>query len=175
MRTIIAILIILVVAACSSTPKTNVSQISVSEEAAPTSSSVPAATASFVPTQSIDVSSLTSEVQQLEKHSDYFDFDMYAIKPEYQEVIKKEAEFLIGHKNDHVTLEGNADERGTIEYNYELGDRRANAVRMSLVNLGVPSDQILMISYGKEKPRLLCHTEKCWKENRRVDFVYKLG
>ncbi len=72
-------------------------------------------------------------------------------------------------------MEGNADERGSAEYNLALGDRRANAVRKNLELLGIPTAQIKTLSFGEEKPRLLCHEEKCWQENRRDDFVHKLN
>lgn len=174
MKLFIAILSILIVASCSTTTKTNTSQILQPKENTATSSPS-VATSVPAPATRVVMDKLDSEIQQLEKQSDYFDFDKSAIKPEYLAVIKKEAEFLKDHRNDVVTLEGNADERGSIEYNYELGNRRANSVRNTLVSLGVPDTQIHMISYGKEKPRLMCHEEKCWKENRRVDFMHKLG
>ncbi|MGB8410375.1 MAG: OmpA family protein, partial [Gallionella sp.] len=86
----------------------------------------------------------------------------------------KQAAFLKAHNNDVVTIEGNCDERGSPEYNLALGDRRADAARKSLEILGVPETQIKVVSFGLEKPRLTCHEERCWKENRRDDFVHKL-
>lgn len=123
----------------------------------------------------MDLSRLTAEIQQLERQSDYFDYNKFAVKPEFQNVIQKEAEFIKGHKQDFVTLEGNADERGSDRYNMDLGNRRAAAVEKSLVMLGVSPAQIKVVSLGEEKPRLPCHQEKCWKENRRVDFVHQLN
>lgn len=128
-----------------------------------------------VSTVAMDLSRLTAEIQKLEKQSDYFDYNKFAVKPEYQSVIQKEAEFIKNHKQDFVTLEGNADERGSDKYNLDLGDKRAIAVEKSLVKLGVPATQIKVVSLGEEKPRLTCHQEKCWKENRRVDFVHQLN
>jgi peptidoglycan-associated lipoprotein len=71
-----------------------------------------------------------------------------------------------------IILAGNADERGSTAYNLALGSRRANAVKNSLIIMGVLKTQIKVISYGNSKPRLTCHEEKCWQQNRRVDFVY---
>ena len=118
---------------------------------------------------------LAAEAEALQKQSVYFDFDMFTIKPEYRDVVQLQAAFIKAHKNSIVTLEGNADERGSNEYNLALGDKRANAVRKNLELLGVPAAQIRSVSMGEEKPRLSCHEEKCWKENRRNDFIHKLN
>ena len=79
-------------------------------------------------------------------------------------------ELAIAFSNDHVTLQGNCDERGSRGYNLALGQRRADAVKQSMVLLGVPQERIETISFGKEKPRALCHEQTCWAENRRADF-----
>ena len=113
--------------------------------------------------------------QQLEKESVYFDFDKSEVKQEFQKVIKKQDDFLLANKNDTVTLEGNCDERGSTEYNLALGGRRAQSVSHQLQILGISKERINTVSNGEEKPRLTCHEEKCWKENRRVDFIHKLN
>lgn len=117
---------------------------------------------------------LAGQLQEMQKKSVYFDFDHYSIKPEYQGIIQQQAEFLKTNASS-VTLEGNSDERGSAEYNLALGDKRAHAVRKSLEILGVKSNQINVVSFGEEKPRSNCHEEKCWSENRRVDFNEKAG
>lgn len=161
----------LMVAACASSQKTNTSQAPQSNEKnASTVASTNASSAAQV-----ELNRLNDEIQQLQKQSDYFDYKKYAIKPQYQNVIRKEAEFIKAHKSDFITLEGNADERGNDTYNLTLGEKRAEAVQKSLLKYGVPAGQIKLVSLGKEKPRLTCHEEKCWKENRRVDFIHKLG
>ncbi len=126
-------------------------------------------------TAAMDLSRLTAEIQELEKRSDYFDYNKFAVKPEFQNILQKEAEFIKSHKQDFVTLEGNADERGSNKYNLDLGNKRAVAVEKKLMMLGVSPTQIKVVSLGEEKPRLTCHLEKCWKENRRVDFVHQLN
>jgi peptidoglycan-associated lipoprotein len=123
----------------------------------------------------IDLSKLTAEIQNLEKQSDYFDYNKFAVKAEYQNILRKEAEFIKSHKQDFVTLQGNADERGSEGYNLDLGNKRAVAVELSLQQMGVPATQIKVVSFGEDKPRLTCHLEKCWKENRRVDFAHQLN
>ena len=70
-----------------------------------------------------------------------------------------------------IRIEGNCDERGTVEYNLALGERRASAARDYLINLGVDSDRISIISYGKERPKYPEHNEGAWSKNRRDDFV----
>lgn len=116
-----------------------------------------------------------AEIRALQKLSIYFDYNKFSINPEYTEIIQRQASFISAHKNDMVTVEGNADERGSNEYNLALGDKRAHAVRKNLELLGVPATQIKAVSYGEEKPRLTCHEEKCWKENRRDDFIHRLN
>ena len=171
MKKLAVVLASLLIAACASTPKPVPPQ-----ESQPTDKNA----SSLVSTASISTAEMESrklaaEMQELQQRSIYFDFDKAVIKSEYQDVVLKQAEFIKTHKNDVVTLEGNCDERGSTEYNLALGDRRANAARKSLELLGVPASQIKTISLGEEKPRLTCHEEKCWKENRRDDFVHQLN
>lgn len=116
---------------------------------------------------SVGVDTLLRDIQS---KSIYFDFDQFAVKPEYEDVLLHKSKLLKSNSNVIVTLEGNADERGSSEYNLALGDKRANAVRKPLELLGVPANQIKAVSFGEEKPRLTCHEERCWSENRRVDF-----
>jgi len=101
----------------------------------------------------------------------YFDYDQYAIKPDGTSLIMERAKVAITYPKDHITVQGNCDERGSSEYNLALGQRRADEVKEQLVMLGVPAAQIETVSFGKERPRELCHQEKCWAENRRADFV----
>ena len=70
-----------------------------------------------------------------------------------------------------VQIEGHCDARGTIEYNVALGERRANSVKAYMVSLGIPSDRLSVISYGKEKPVETGDSESAWAKNRRANFV----
>jgi peptidoglycan-associated lipoprotein len=167
MKKIAVLLASLLIVACSSTQKTDSSQTSQASATNTTTASNPVTAA--VSETEVAARKLSAEL------SVYFDFDKYAVKPEFQDAIYKQANFIMVHENDVVTLEGNADERGSSEYNLALGHKRAMAVEKKLHALGVPEAQIRIVSFGKEKPRLLCHEEKCWKENRRVDFVHKLN
>lgn len=103
----------------------------------------------------------------------HFDFDRSNIKAEYQPVLKSNAAWLQDRSDTRVTIEGHCDERGSVEYNIALGDRRANSAKSYLRNLGVSADRMSTISYGKERPIASCHDESCWWQNRRAEFVAK--
>lgn len=169
MKKVSIVLASLLVAACASAVKTGSSLNS--QDGKNNQGAAEVATAAA----RVDLAKLNEEILKLEKQSDYFDYNQATIKPEYQAILKMEAEFLKRHQQDRVTLEGNADERGSEKYNLDLGARRAQAVEQRLVALGVPSVQIKTVSFGKDKPRLTCHAEKCWTENRRVDFDHQLN
>ncbi len=104
-------------------------------------------------------------------HSVYFDYDGFAVKPGANDLIIEHARLLTSYPGDRLTLQGNCDERGGREYNLALGQRRADAVKRKLVMLGAPEPKIETLSFGKEKPRELCHQESCWAQNRRADFL----
>ena len=81
------------------------------------------------------------------------------------------ANWLKQWSNTRITIEGHCDERGTAEYNLSLGERRANAVKAYLVELGVPGDRIVTVSKGKESPFCTESNEACWQQNRRGHFL----
>jgi peptidoglycan-associated lipoprotein len=101
----------------------------------------------------------------------YFDLDRADIRPDARVALEKTASFLKGYPNAKVIIEGHCDERGSTEYNLALGDRRANAVKQYLVNLGIPAANLSTVSYGKEKPFCRESNESCWQQNRRGHFV----
>ncbi|MFH1830515.1 MAG: peptidoglycan-associated lipoprotein Pal [Pseudomonadota bacterium] len=101
----------------------------------------------------------------------HFDFDRSFIKPEYEPVLKGNADWMRANGNTNVTIEGHCDERGSVEYNIALGDRRANSAKKYLTNLGIPTSRLSTISYGKERPLCTQHDESCWWQNRRDEFV----
>ncbi|HTY99786.1 MAG TPA: peptidoglycan-associated lipoprotein Pal [Rhodocyclaceae bacterium] len=106
------------------------------------------------------------------KRSVYFDYDEYVIKDEFKPLIEAHAKFLIRNPKLKMLIQGNADERGSREYNVALGQKRAEAVKKALILLGAAESQIEAVSLGKEKPRCEDHTEQCWSENRRGDMLY---
>jgi peptidoglycan-associated lipoprotein len=100
----------------------------------------------------------------------YFDFDKYNVRPGDAEILKRDYEWF-GSNSGRVRIEGNCDERGTVEYNLVLGQKRADAAKGYLVNLGVDASRLDTISYGKEKPVDPGHDEAAWAKNRRVHFA----
>ena len=102
----------------------------------------------------------------------YFDFNKSIIRPDQSTAITDNAKLANAFSNDYLTLQGKCDGRGSREYNLALGQRRANAVKRRLVQLGVPASHIEVISFGREKPRAQCRNETCWQESRRADVVH---
>ncbi len=82
--------------------------------------------------------------------------------------LARQAEWLKTHNKFSITVEGHCDERGTREYNIALGERRAEAVRRYLVNMGIDAERIGTISYGKERPAVIGNDEAAWQQNRRA-------
>jgi len=101
----------------------------------------------------------------------YFDFDKYNLRPEAMELLKVNAQALKDNPDVTVAIEGHCDERGTVEYNLALGERRANSARQYLVDLGIAAGRMRTISYGEERPADPGHNEGAWAKNRRADFV----
>ncbi len=102
----------------------------------------------------------------------YFDFDQYVIRGDAVSTLQENAQLLSAQYQDSsVLIEGHCDERGTMDYNLVLGERRAQAVKDYLVNLGVSSSRIQIVSYGKERPSCTGSEESCYQENRRGHVV----
>ncbi len=97
----------------------------------------------------------------------FFDFDKYDIKDAARGTLERQAAWLRANPSVTVTVEGHCDERGTREYNLALGARRAQAVKDYLVSLGIDASRVTTISYGKERPEQVGHTEAAWAQNRR--------
>ena len=101
-----------------------------------------------------------------------FDLDRTEISGEFDEMIACHAKFLTINTGHKLTLGGNADERGTREYNLGLGERRNNAVMDVLKAKGASGSQIEGVSYGEEQPTCSESNDSCWANNRRVEFTY---
>ena len=113
---------------------------------------------------------IRNEIREFEAESIYFDFDKSDLKPEARAILVKKADWLRTNTDYSVRIEGNCDERGTIEYNLALGERRALAAWKFLNALGISGDRMSTISYGEERPADPAHNPTAWAKNRRDDF-----
>lgn len=108
----------------------------------------------------------------LSKRNVFFDFDQYVVKDEFKPLIEAHARLLAANPGTKMLIQGNADERGSREYNLALGQKRAEAVKKALLLLGAKEEQVEAVSLGEEKPRCTGQTEECWAQNRRDDILY---
>jgi peptidoglycan-associated lipoprotein len=173
------VLLALTLSACGTTPDT---KATVEDRTGATATTATAAPARGVESTGLDGAGVAGSAlpgdprkdpaSPLSKRSVYFDFDSYVVKPEYRPMLEAHAGYLQSKRDARVILQGNADERGSREYNLALGQKRAEAVRKSLAVLGVSDAQMEAISFGEEKPRNEASTEEAYAENRRTDVVY---
>jgi len=105
----------------------------------------------------------------------YFAFDSWSISPEGAKYLEENAKWLHANPENSLTIEGHCDQRGTQDYNLVLGKKRAEAAREYLVNLGVQSHRINIVSYGKERPFCQNDNESCFQENRRNHMVVRIN
>ena len=110
-------------------------------------------------------------MKELQLPDIHFDFDKYNIKPEDQAILKTGAPAHLKYTNYKLVIEGDCDERGTVEYNLALGQKRADEAAQYLIDLGIGKERIKTISYGKERPLDPGHDEAAWAKNRRDHFV----
>lgn len=139
-----------------------------SKSAAPTTSAADAAAKA----EASRIAAAKAELAKV-KPSVYFDFDKFDIKPGYQATVTAFANYLKADTKARLLIEGNADERGTTEYNLALGQKRAEAVSKALGVLGIAANRVESISNGEEKPRVKGANEAAWAENRRADLIIK--
>ncbi|HCX33268.1 MAG TPA: peptidoglycan-associated lipoprotein Pal [Rhodocyclaceae bacterium] len=180
MPKLLIVAFVLALAGCKSTP-TGPEQAGAGVEerspgAAPAAQPVePSAVAKVTPAApsgDAGIAALKDPKNILSKRSVFFEFDSFAIKDEFKPLIEAHAKFLLSHSTIRMLIQGNADERGSREYNLALGQKRADAVKSVLMLLGVKESQIESVSLGEEKPRNPGHDDSAWAENRRVDLLY---
>jgi peptidoglycan-associated lipoprotein len=165
----------LILAACSSQPPAPEQSAAAVESRQPGAIPVEGTQVAPVQAGAIDeysLAQLKDPKSILSKRSVYFDFDQYVIKDEFRLLLESHGRFLNKNQQLKVLIQGNADERGSREYNLALGQKRAEAVKKSLLLLGGKEDQLEAVSLGEEKPRCTEQTEECWAENRRADMLY---
>lgn len=165
----ISVLLVSLLAACASNKPAEVAAPAAASEA-PAAAPVAEAAKEVAPatTDALDDASSI-----LAKRSAFFDFDKSAVKAEDKPAVQAHGQYLATHADRKVVVEGNADERGSSEYNLALGNRRAESVKKMLIVSGAKASQISTASFGEEKPRATGHNEAAWSQNRRADIVYK--
>ncbi|MEM9756773.1 MAG: peptidoglycan-associated lipoprotein Pal [Pseudomonadota bacterium] len=104
-----------------------------------------------------------------------FDVDVFTLDAANRAALDAQAEWLLANPEYIAVIEGHADEQGTQEYNFRLGERRANSVFDYLVSRGVSPDRLRTVSFGKERPLEICSEEACYRQNRRAVTVLTLG
>jgi len=135
----------------------------------------PADTAGTKPlvTKPVTGDPLTDPGNILSRRSIFFDYDSNLIKDEFKPIVTAHARYLQQNPSTRIRVEGNADDRGSREYNIALGQRRSEAVKQMMQLLGARADQVEPVSFGEEKPRCTEAAESCWSQNRRGDIVYQ--
>ncbi|MCE9660749.1 MAG: peptidoglycan-associated lipoprotein Pal [Burkholderiales bacterium] len=163
--------------ACSSTPvarpaesapASTVVQAPPARTGPSTASTGQVASASANVPSHLDPNSLLSR-----EHSVYFEFDDAVVAQEFRPLVERQAQYLVRNPSLAVAVQGNADERGSSEYNLALGQRRAQAVKSAMQLLGVKDAQVEAVSLGEEKPMATGHDDASWRQNRRADIVYR--
>jgi peptidoglycan-associated lipoprotein len=105
----------------------------------------------------------------------YFDYDQHSLRPDAVKALQADStelrDIIVQYPDYRLTIEGYCDERGSEAYNLALGDKRAESAKDYLVNVGIPSDQLTVKSFGKDKPICDEHDEACWQKNRRIHIV----
>ncbi|MFQ5604585.1 MAG: peptidoglycan-associated lipoprotein Pal [bacterium] len=101
----------------------------------------------------------------------YFDFDRSDLTPDAKATLSTNAYLMQENPEITVLIEGHCDERGTVDYNLALGERRALTAKNYLVSYGIDASRIRIISYGKERPADLGHNPQAWAKNRRAEFL----
>jgi peptidoglycan-associated lipoprotein len=180
-RVFLSILMAGALAACQSTPVPEQKEAPVTDAKPDTGPRVdvdrppvkpvdPSATP-FKP-DAVGASALTDPKSILSKRSIYFDYDSNMVKDEYRPMVQAHAQYLQRNGATRMRIEGNADDRGSREYNLALGQRRADAVKQMMQVMGARADQIETVSFGEEKPKCSEAAESCYAQNRRGDIFY---
>ena len=158
-------LLVFFLAACSTTPK----------DTADSSGSGSTSTSSDV---SSSAETETTESASIEPGSQedlivnvgdrvFFNYDSSELDTDAQELLQDQVAWLKQYSDVSIIIEGHCDERGTREYNLALGEKRAQSVKNYLINLGISSDRVSTISYGKERPAVVGSNDGAWAQNRR--------
>jgi peptidoglycan-associated lipoprotein len=159
-------------AACSTTGDADKPAAKPDAAAAPAPEATPRKAATVDLTARNSSAMLKDPNNILSKRQVFFEFDKFEIKPEYKSLVEAHAKYLRENPGAKMLIQGNADERGSREYNVGLGQRRSDTVKRALILLGAKDGQIESVSLGEEKPVCTEHAEGCWSKNRRDDMLY---
>ena len=174
-----SVLMLGMLAACSSAPTKEQEGASVEDRTKPLPADPdagkpkPGATTKPLVDKPVTANPLKDPGNILSQRSIFFDYDQYLIKDEFKPIVTAHARYLQQNPAAKMRVEGNADDRGSREYNLALGQRRADAVKQMLQLLGAQAAQVESVSFGEEKPRCTEAAESCWSQNRRGDIVYQ--
>ena len=175
-KIILAAVVAAFLAGCASTPtEAPVEDKSSSTDAAATAStgaSTAGTTTAGIGGTATGANPLKDPNNILSKRSIFYDYDKYDVKDEYKPLLQAHAKYLAQNQNAKMLIQGNADERGSREYNIALGQKRADGVKKMLQLMGVRETQMESVSLGEEKPRCTEATEDCYAQNRRSDMLY---
>lgn len=117
--------------------------------------------------------STESSGERLSLEDAFFDFDDFSLRADAKSALEKDGKYLEKNSDAKVVIEGHCDERGSVEYNLALGEKRARAAKDYLVSYGIPTTRLTTISYGKERPFDTGHDESSWAKNRRAHVISK--
>ena len=121
--------------------------------------------------QSDDSQAQTDQTLAAEIEDIFFDYDKHRLRDDARRILEANARTLQSDPTVNLILEGHCDERGTVEYDLALGERRAQSVKSYLEQFGIDPSRVRTVSYGEERPFALGHDEPAWSQNRRVHFV----
>ena len=155
-------LLVFFLAACSTTPK----DTSDSSGSGSSSSSSDVSTSGSEDSESIQPGSQEDLIVNVGDRV-FFNYDSSELDADAQELLQDQVAWLKQYSGVSVIIEGHCDERGTREYNLALGEKRAQAVKNYLLSLGISSDRLSTISYGKERPAVVGSNDGAWAQNRR--------
>ena len=164
-----------ILAACSSAPQLNSAASNNQPAPMPSPAPAPVQTAATAEStnKSVTVPAYLDPKSAIStQRSIYFDYDLFAVKPEFAKLLEMHGQYLASNPQISIRVQGNTDERGGAEYNLSLGQKRADAVVRTLKLYGVKDSQLESISFGSEKPKATGHNEAAWAQNRRVDLDY---
>ncbi|MCL1126395.1 peptidoglycan-associated lipoprotein Pal [Shewanella surugensis] len=171
-KAMLVVLPIMAVSACSSTSETETDATSTNGTTSSESAANGVQTGGVAPIVSPEEQQRLKFQELRKENVIYFEFDSSAVSPQFEEILKAHAAYLVEHSNVKVVIEGYTDARGTPEYNIALGERRAKSVTKYLQGMGVLPSQMSIVSYGEEKPADTSRSDAAFAQNRRAILVY---